>query len=168
MPSGFRALALVPMLAVPMLFAASVRAADLTIGSPAPPLSIKTWLKGTPVKELNPAGTYVVEFWATWCEPCRDELPGLLSFARDMRGRGLEVVAIAVEDDWEDIGAFFGGAVPREVIVETDAAAHKRFGVSTLPDTYLVDRSGKLVERYSGARDWRASPARERVIRNLR
>lgn len=106
----------------------------------------------------------IVHFWATWCEPCRDELPSLLAFARDMRERGLEVVAVAVDDDWKDIHAFFGGTVPQEVVIPTDATIHKRFGASSLPDSYLVDRSGKLVERYHGARDWRAGVARDHFL----
>ncbi len=110
----------------------------------------------------------LVHFWATWCEPCRDELPGLLAFARDMRARGIDVVAIAVDDDWKDIRAFFAGNVPREVVVLDDATAHKRFGVSTLPDTYLVDRAGRLVERYQGARDWRTTAARDHLLSVVR
>lgn len=110
----------------------------------------------------------IVHFWATWCPPCVRELPSLLAFARDMRERGIEVVAIAVEDDWKDIGAFFGGAIPPEVIVETDGAAHKRFGVATLPDSYLVARDGTLVERYHGARDWTSAAARERVLAGVK
>jgi len=106
----------------------------------------------------------IVHFWATWCEPCREELPSLLAFAREQRRGGVEVVAIAVDDKWQDIAAFFGGAVPPEVVVEETGVAHKRFGVSTLPDTYLVNRSGKLVERYQGARDWKSSAMRERVL----
>ena len=106
----------------------------------------------------------LVHFWATWCEPCLDELPSLLAFARDARDQGIEVVAIAVDDQWSDIARFFGGTVPPEVIVELAGATHKRFGVSTLPDTYLVDRAGQLVERYQGARDWSAPAARTHVL----
>ena len=113
-------------------------------------------------------GTRIVHFWATWCPPCVMELPSLLAFAREMRGRGIEVVAIAVEDDWKAISTFFGGDIPPEVIVETDDAAHKRFGVSTLPDTYLVDPTGKVIERYHGARDWRAPAAREHILARLK
>lgn len=106
----------------------------------------------------------IVHFWATWCEPCREELPSLLALAREQRAGGIDVVAIAVDDKWQDIATFFGGAVPPEIVVEESGVAHKRFGVSTLPDTYLVDRSGRLVERYQGARDWAAQAMRERVL----
>jgi thiol-disulfide isomerase/thioredoxin len=109
----------------------------------------------------------LVHFWATWCAPCRDELPGLLAFGRALRGHGLEVVAVAVDDEWSDIAAFFGGAVPPEVVRARDPAAHKRFGVSTLPDSYAVDPGGRLVERFHGARDWRSSAARAHFVHLL-
>jgi thiol-disulfide isomerase/thioredoxin len=106
----------------------------------------------------------VVHFWATWCEPCRDELPGLLALAGELRGRGVELVAVAVDDDWDAIRAFFDGTVPPAVVVTRDPDLHKRFGVSTLPDTYVVDRDGRLVERFHGARDWRTAAARDHLL----
>jgi len=106
----------------------------------------------------------VVHFWATWCKPCRTELPGLLALARDLRERGIELLAVAVDDTWADIEGFFDGAVPPEIVVARDPEVHKRFGVSTLPDTYVVDEDGRLVERFHGARDWRAATARSRLL----
>ncbi len=106
----------------------------------------------------------VVHFWATWCKPCRTELPGLLALSRDLRPRGIDLIAVAVDDDWTDIRAFFDGEVPPEVVVATDPDVHKRFGVSTLPDSYVVDRTGKLVERFHGARDWRTTAARSHLV----
>jgi len=109
----------------------------------------------------------VVHFWATWCKPCRAELPGLLALARDLRSQGIDLIAVAVDDDWTDIRAFFDGEVPSEVVVPRDADVHKRYGVSTLPDSYVVDRAGKLVERFHGARDWRTTAARNRLLGSL-
>ena len=108
--------------------------------------------------------TRVVHFWATWCEPCRTELPGLLALSRDLRAQGIELIAVAVDDDWTDIRAFFDGDVPPEVVVARDPQVHKRFGVSTLPDSYVVDRAGRLVERFHGARDWRTTAARDHLV----
>jgi thiol-disulfide isomerase/thioredoxin len=106
----------------------------------------------------------VVHFWATWCKPCRTELPGLIALSRELQPRGIDLIAVAVDDDWNDIRAFFDGSVPSEVVVATDPAVHKRFGVSTLPDTYVVDRAGKLVERFHGERNWRTTAAREHLL----
>lgn len=103
----------------------------------------------------------LVHFWGTWCEPCRRELPSLLAFARSTPG--LELVAVAIDDTWASIETFFGGAIPLEVVIPTDAATHKRYGAATLPDSYLVDRTGKLVERYHGARDWQSAAARDHL-----
>ncbi len=124
---------------------------------------------GSPVALTWPAPRMrILHFWATWCPPCTKELPSLLALGRAMRAQGVDVVAIAVDDDWQDITTFFAGAVPPEVIAETDAAAHKRLGVSTLPDSYLVDRDGRVIERYHGARDWQAPAARAHVLSRLR
>ena len=103
----------------------------------------------------------LVHFWGTWCEPCRRELPTLLAFARSTPG--VELVAVAVDDEWASIDIFFGGTVPPEVVIATDAAMHKRYGVATFPDSYLVDRTGKLIERYHGARDWQSAAARDHL-----
>lgn len=135
---------------------------------PAPPLTGKR-ADGLPVSIRWPSSRIsIVHFWATWCEPCRDELPGLLALSRDLRAHDIDIVAVAVSDQWTAIRAFFGGVVPPEVVVLDDPAAHKRYGTSTLPDTYVVDRAGRLVERYHGARDWRSAAARDHLLTLVR
>lgn len=106
----------------------------------------------------------MVHFWATWCEPCRRELPGLLSLTNSVQ---LELIAVSVDDEWEEIRSFFGGQIPRTVVRPTGTDVHRRFGASTLPDTYLVNANGELVVRYAGARDWTAESARRHLIEML-
>ena len=70
---------------------------SLEPGSPAPALSVKKWLKGAPVTELRKDGTYVVEFWATWCGPCRESIPHLTEMAK--RNKDVTFIGVSV---WED------------------------------------------------------------------
>jgi thiol-disulfide isomerase/thioredoxin len=138
-------------------------AAERLDGSEPAPAFAASRRDGTAVAISWPSSRpRIVHFWGTWCAPCRRELPSLLSFARSTPG--LELLAVAVEDEWASIDAFFGGTVPPEVVIATDAAIHKRYGASTLPDSYLVDRTGKLVERYHGARDWQSTAARDHLL----
>jgi hypothetical protein len=76
--------------------------------------------------------------------------------------------AISVDEDWALIEKFLGGAVPVEVVRARERAQYKRYGVSSLPDSYLVSASGKLLARYAGPQDWSSSTARDAVIAALR
>lgn len=99
----------------------------------------------------------MVHFWATWCEPCRKELPGLLKMANE---RGLALIAVSIDDTWEQIRTFFGGDVPSAIARPLSEGVHRRFGASTMPDTYLVDAMGQLTVRFAGARDWSTAESR--------
>jgi len=111
----------------------------------------------------------LVHFWATWCPPCRKELPGLLEFGRELdRTQGVELLAISVDQDWTAISAFFPGGIPPEVLKSRDRRVHTRYGVMTLPDTYLISPAGKLVLRFGSARDWTTAAAREAVTREAK
>lgn len=101
----------------------------------------------------------LVHFWATWCPPCVEELPGLMETSRALAGRGLTLVAISMDHDWSKIRAFFGGRVPAEIFRAVDPEAHEAFDIVALPDTYLVAPDHELRFRYGGARAWRAPSA---------
>lgn len=70
---------------------------SLTLGSPAPAMDVKTWIKGTPVTEFDPAKLYVVEFWATWCGPCKESIPHLTELAK--KNTDVTFVGVSI---WED------------------------------------------------------------------
>jgi thiol-disulfide isomerase/thioredoxin len=100
----------------------------------------------------------LLHFWATWCVPCRAELPGLLQLAR--QERALRVVAISLDDDWPLVRSFFPGGIPLEVARDPTRALIKAFEVSALPDTYLIASNGLPALRFGGARRWQSAAAR--------
>lgn len=112
---------------------------------------------------LEPAT--LVHFWATWCPPCRQEIPGLLAFADELGPQRLKLVLVAVADERDRAVAFVGN--PRyPVLFDPVWDVARRFRTEQLPETHLV-LDGKLVATFIGASDWRNSVARRTVLARL-
>ncbi|HWH15190.1 MAG TPA: TlpA disulfide reductase family protein, partial [Miltoncostaeaceae bacterium] len=91
----------------------------------------------------------VLNFWASWCEPCREEMPALARFARDQRR--VAVVGVAVNDAPARSRAFARRAgVGFPLAVDREAGAAGRFGVSGLPVTVFIDAEGRIVRTVRG------------------
>ena len=101
----------------------------------------------------------LLHVWATWCAPCREELPALIDAARDA---GVPLVAVSVDENPASLTAFFPRGVPAEVV--RDPTIPSAVGVRDLPATFRV-REGRLVERIDGAREWGGDGAREWLVR---
>jgi len=139
--------------------------------SVAPATQVST-LDGKPVSLDSLRGRVVVlNFWATWCEPCRSELPELVALAGRHRARGLEVVGVSVDRDLpgDKIRAF---AERRKVTFplwrDPDETLASALGVTQLPATFLIDAEGRIVWSARGAisaADPRLASALEKALR---
>ena len=97
----------------------------------------------------------IVNFWATWCPPCRDEIPSLHRAWEQLREADVEVLAINVGED-EDTVFTFTATYPAgfPLLLDSDAAVVERWPVLGLPTTFVVDTEGRLIYRAIGARAW--------------
>jgi thiol-disulfide isomerase/thioredoxin len=82
-------------------------AAALKIGDPAPKLQVAKWVQGGPVKEFDTNHVYIVEFWATWCPPCRASIPHLNDLYQEFKDKGVVVIGQNVQDPNDDGVASF-------------------------------------------------------------
>ena len=128
----------------------NVQAEPLKTGSKAPELQISEWVKNGPVKLADGKGekTYIIEFWATWCPPCRRSIPHLSALQKKYKEKGLVVVGISRED----LGTVKKFVATQEdmdynVGVDTDGAAYKKYmeGVQGIPHAFVVDKQGIVV-----------------------
>jgi thiol-disulfide isomerase/thioredoxin len=121
-----------------------------------------------------------VNFWATWCPPCRDEMPSMVRLGQQLASRypnKFRMVAISVDEGWQEVAEFFGGQPPPGLLVVRDpeqvaTRAYYCTARGTCPDsykfpeTYIVDREGRLVAYIVGPRDW-SDPAALQFLERL-
>ncbi len=97
----------------------------------------------------------LLHFWATWCEPCRKELPSLKQLGERFKDQGLVVIAIA-EDSKEAVEAFVKSLeLHLPVLIDQYGSALRAYQIKGLPTTYLVNRTGQIEEIIVGSKDWK-------------
>ncbi len=120
---------------------------------PAPPLTLID-LDDRKIDLASLRGRIVlVNFWATWCPPCRKEFPSLGRLQKLFPPAKLTVLAVNVGEDADDVFSF-AGATNFPVLLDKDSGAMKRWPVKGLPTTYVVDKAGRLALRAVGGRDF--------------
>ena len=151
--SNFLLLLLLCMIAV-TTHAQNDQSATLNIGDPAPPMRVREWIKGTPVQQFEKGKVYVVEFWATWCGPCKAAMPHLSALARQYKDKitflGIDVMEKKTTS-MEKIRRFvdsMGQRMDYNVGVEDSnfmmAGWMESSGEQGIPRSFVVDAEGRL------------------------
>jgi len=97
----------------------------------------------------------VLNFWATWCGPCIEELPSLNQFQKRFASSGVVVLGVSVDQNERAYRQFLKRAgVTFRTSRDPQADLSSRYGTFKYPETYVIDRNGKVVQKHIGPRDW--------------
>lgn len=129
------------------------------VGEPAPSLPSESLSDESPDIDATADQILLVNFWASWCPPCREEFPVLLQAQRELGGQGLQVVAINSQDQPEAARAFLDEMNARRAfphLTDPDGKVAVEWGVFGLPETFVVAADGTVTAKTVGLlqRDW--------------
>lgn len=125
--------------------------------SPAPEVSLVSLSNGTPLKLADLRGKVVLlNFWATWCPPCREEIPSMMKLNSAMAGKPFQMVAVSIDEGGKPaIESFFkesGMTLP--TYLDASGAAAKSYGITGVPESFIIDKQGVLVKKVIGGAAW--------------
>lgn len=137
------------------------------IGFKAPNFTLKD-LNGRTVSLASLRGRVVmVNFWATWCGPCKVEMPSMNSLYNDLKGMDFELLAISSDVQGEKVVRPFvtQGRFTFPVLIDSSFRVNGDYGITGIPTTFVVDKDGVITHKILGPRDWDSPEARDLIKR---
>ncbi len=106
----------------------------------------------------------LVNFWATWCEPCESEMPAMDRLHAALPSDEFELVAVSIDEDPEDVAAFQAKMeLSFPILLDPSGRVYEAYQTMGVPESLLIDRDGRIVERYVGPRVWDAREYEDRI-----
>jgi len=132
---------------------------DVTDSRTGDSLSLREHYKGT---------VTLVNIWATWCIPCRTEMPAMQRVYDALKDDGFRIAAVSVDDDTDDVVNGFAESyqLTFDILHDRSGGIQKTYQTTGVPESFLVDRNGIIVRRVIGAHDWN-SPVNRGLIERL-
>jgi cytochrome c biogenesis protein CcmG/thiol:disulfide interchange protein DsbE len=141
-------------IALAAVIVVSLRDTSAKEGGSAPQFSISTD-GGTKITPTSFGGkVLVLNFWATWCPPCIEEIPSLNAFQKRFAGSGVKVVAVSIDKNPAKYRAFLERIpVTFETARDPDADISAAYGTFQIPETYII-KDGRVLRKFGNAEDW--------------
>ena len=125
-------------------------------GNPAPDFTLKD-LSGKEVRLSELRGKVVLlNFWATWCPPCRQEIPSMMLLQKAMAGKPFQMLAVSEDAGGKEAieGYFKESGTLLPALMDTEQAVGQRYGLTGVPETFVIDAKGVILKKVVGAMDW--------------
>lgn len=109
-----------------------------------------------------------LNFWASFCEPCRREMPSMERLVRQYRQQGFEMIAISLDPQIDEVHGFMEEFLPGQrsamtVLWDPQNNSSAAYGTELLPETYIIDRDGRIIARFVGEYDWERPEAKQLI-----
>ena len=134
-------------------------------GSEAPDFELPLLAGGAPASVSGLRDRVVLlNFWATWCKPCEDEMPAMERLYRELHPEGFELLAISVDAERDEVEEFRERlALSFPIALDPAQQSSRLYQTLGFPESVLIDGQGRIVERYVGPRDWDHPAYAERI-----
>jgi len=123
------------------------------VGSAAPDFTVQDADRKVSLHDFR-GKTVVLNFWATWCPPCVEEMPSLVKLQSDLKGR-VVVLAVSVDEDERSYRTFLKkNNVDLLTVRDPQQKSNELYGTIKFPETYIIDRNGVVQRKFIGPVDW--------------
>ena len=137
----------------------------IEIGKPAPDFVLQD-VSGKPWQLSDQKGKVVfLNYWATWCKPCRDEMPSMVSLDRAMADKPFQMLTIVFNDDHKTADTFarqLGAVFP--VLSNPSPALNEAYMITGIPETFIIDAEGILRQKFIGPNNWNTWEMRNLIL----
>ncbi len=140
------------------------------VGSTAPAFTAKDLKTGQSVTLADYKGEVVLlNVWATWCEPCKIEMPSMEQLEKTMGAKGLKIVAVSVDEGGDDVVRQFvrDYGLSFRVLHDQSRTIERIYQTTGVPESFVINRQGTIVKKVIGAADWDATINRDLITRLL-
>jgi cytochrome c biogenesis protein CcmG, thiol:disulfide interchange protein DsbE len=130
------------------------RSRPARIGSAAPDFTVQDSTRTVTLSQFK-GQVVVLNFWATWCPPCIEEMPSLVEMQQKMKDKGVTVLAVSVDADQDAYRQFLRDHNVNLLSVrDPEQKANELYGTFKFPETYIIDRNGVVRRKFIGPVDW--------------
>ncbi|PLY03731.1 MAG: thioredoxin [Desulfuromonas sp.] len=129
-------------------------------GAQAPNITLKDMAGNSVSLDQFKGKVVILNFWATWCPPCKEEMPSMEVLYRNYKDKGLVMLAVNVEENGKKaVGDFLKQQqYSFPILLDEKGVAQNTYGVFRFPESFIIDRNGIIVEKIIGGRNWLAGP----------